>query len=120
MRGGELLDKTALDRLIAILGDDPADLADLLETFQEEGPMLVATMEQAAARQDGDTLRRTAHSLKSSARDVGAEVLADTCAAIEAMLRAGEAPDGVLIERVCTEWTVIDAALRTEIRRLKG
>lgn len=115
-----MLDKTALDRLIAILGDDPADLADLLETFQEEASVLVARLRDAAARQDGDTVRRTTHSLKSSARDIGAVVLADTCATIEAMLRAGETADAALIERVVTEWKDLDAVLRTEIATLKG
>ncbi|WP_431299869.1 Hpt domain-containing protein [Tabrizicola sp. BL-A-41-H6] len=115
-----MLDKTALDRLTAILGDDPADLADLLETFQDEGPGLVAALQSAAVRQDGDGVRRVAHSLKSSARDIGAVALAETCAEIEAMLRAGAAPDAALIDRVGAEWAVLHTFLRTETTRLKG
>ena len=89
-----VIDRAALQRLMRVIGDDPAELRDLIECFLEEGPILVADLCAAAALSDLDALRRAAHTLKSSARDFGAQRLETLCERLERDSRAGPVPNG--------------------------
>lgn len=86
-----VIDKAALDRLRAIVGDD-ASAAEVVSEFLAEGPILIGAL--LAAAQDGDLqqTRRSAHSIKSNARDMGAVELGDICDRIEAASAQGSAP----------------------------
>jgi CheY-like chemotaxis protein len=86
-----LLDPSAITALKAQIGDNRADLALLIESFLELGPGLCRTLSQAAQDGDWKTLYRTAHTLKTSARDFGATELADFSAALEEQARAEDA-----------------------------
>ena len=77
-----------------MIGGDPAELRDLIECFLEEGPILIADLRAAATTSDPDALRRVAHTLKSSARDFGAQHLETLCACLERDSRAGPVPNG--------------------------
>lgn len=115
-----MIDRAALERLQEALGDDPADLVDLLETFLSDAPEIVDLMDAAADAADLDVVRRQAHSLKSNARDMGATALAGLCASLEGDLRDGRDP-GDLKGRVAgvrEEWTRVARALTEEIERL--
>ncbi len=83
-------DAGALDRLLEVIGGDKAALRDLVQSFLEEAPALVARLLAAVAAQDSDMLRHAAHTLKGSAVDFGAAGLGDICRDLEAMGRAGE------------------------------
>jgi HPt (histidine-containing phosphotransfer) domain-containing protein len=115
-----MIDRSAFDRLRHAMGDDPRDLIELIESFLEEGPRLLAEMEAAAPAGDLALLRRHAHSLKSNARDLGATALAGLCAWFEGDLRDGR-DIGDLSGRVAAlreEWDRVRAALSDEIVRL--
>ncbi|WP_432486878.1 hybrid sensor histidine kinase/response regulator [Kineococcus sp. SYSU DK018] len=73
---------------------DRALFAQLLTSFVERAPGAVADLEVALASGDVRELETRAHSLKGSAANLGAEVLAQLCADLEAQARAGEAPVG--------------------------
>src|SRR5687767_14003573 len=88
-----VIDRAALQRLMRVVGDDPAELRDLIECFLEEGPILVAELHAALASSDLDALRRAAHTLKSTARDFGAQHLEELCARLERDGRAGRVPN---------------------------
>jgi HPt (histidine-containing phosphotransfer) domain-containing protein len=115
-----MLDRSALDRLRQTLGDDPADLVDLLETFLADAPDILVSMEAAAQAGDPGVVRRHAHSLKSNARDLGAMDLAVICATLEGDLREGRDP-GDLRARVAdvrAEWVCVTSDLNAEIARI--
>lgn len=83
------LDQTALDNLSEMTGDDPDFLAEMINTYLDDGPNLIAEMQVAAADGDWATLRRASHTLKSHSRTFGAAVLGDLCQEIETQSAAG-------------------------------
>jgi CheY-like chemotaxis protein/HPt (histidine-containing phosphotransfer) domain-containing protein len=83
------LDKVALERLREMVGGDPEILTELIDTFLEDGPHLLADMRQAVKKGDAGGLRLAAHGLKSNSADFGATVLAEMCRELEMMGKAG-------------------------------
>ncbi|SDE74154.1 Hpt domain-containing protein [Ruegeria marina] len=57
--------------------------AELVATFLQEAPGMIADLRAAAAEGAADDLRRAAHSIKSNAAIFGAEPLADIAREIE-------------------------------------
>ncbi|ESY51407.1 MULTISPECIES: Hpt domain-containing protein [unclassified Mesorhizobium] len=95
----------ALDKLLDLIGGDQDSLAELIESFLEESTLLVEQMRRAAESGDRSGLGRAAHTLKSSARDFGANQLSALCAAMEQSCRAsmpgGAATEVELIADAC-------------------
>jgi HPt (histidine-containing phosphotransfer) domain-containing protein len=85
----DLIDRTALARLMRAIGGDADDLRDLLGDFAESAPSLVAEMQAAIAADDVEPLRRAAHTLKSNAKDFGASALAALCGEVETACKEG-------------------------------
>ena len=56
---------------------------ELVETFAEDLPQMLATLRQAHAAGDATTFRRAAHSIKSNASTFGALPLASLARALE-------------------------------------
>jgi HPt (histidine-containing phosphotransfer) domain-containing protein len=50
-------------------------VAELVDTFLQEAPAMLSDLRSARAAGDGDTFRRTAHSLKSNGQTFGALTL---------------------------------------------
>jgi PAS domain S-box-containing protein len=84
-----LLDAVALERLREMVGGDAQILIELIDTFLEDGPHLLADMRQAVEREDVAGLRLAAHGLKSNSADFGATVLSELCRELEMMGKAG-------------------------------
>ena len=82
------LDTRALDQLQELIGGDRDALLELIETFLEEGDEIVLDMRSSVSTRDIDLLRRSAHSLKSSAQDFGSVRLSQLCASLESRCRA--------------------------------
>jgi len=109
----DTIDTHALDRLGELIGGDPDALRELVQTFIEEADEIVAGLRTALSVNDLDTLRRGAHSMKSSAQDFGAGELAGLAARLESRTRdawPSSAPADV--EALATAF----AAARTELR----
>ncbi|MBC7730782.1 MAG: Hpt domain-containing protein [Bacteriovorax sp.] len=53
----------------------PEFAAELVDTFLEEAPLMLAELRSARAEADADTFRRAAHSLKSNSQTFGAMAL---------------------------------------------
>ncbi|HEY1013796.1 MAG TPA: Hpt domain-containing protein, partial [Herpetosiphonaceae bacterium] len=70
---------------------EPDLVGQLIDLFAQESPPQVAAIARAVAEGDADSLRQTAHSLKSSAANLGAGALAAICAELEKRGRGGEA-----------------------------
>jgi len=69
----------------------------------------------AVEKGDGESLRRAAHTLKSSSANVGATGLPELCRKVEEMARAGEIPASgdPLLRRLEEEYRSVREALST-------
>jgi HPt (histidine-containing phosphotransfer) domain-containing protein len=91
--GENVIDRTAIDRLLEVIGGDREDLAELIDDFRSETPRLLTRMQAAAASQDLGELRIVSHSLKSNGRDFGAIRLTALCEQLEHACRDGAVDD---------------------------
>ncbi len=74
---------TELKEMVGIA--NPEMLAELIETFLEDAPLLIGEMKAALDEQDPHQLNRAAHTLKASSAAFGATVLAGLCQELEAV-----------------------------------
>ena len=89
----DILDATVLDDLLEYIGTDAAHA--VIELFIGESRELAATI--GAAETPREDVRRAAHSLKSSAGQLGASALAEAALAVEqaAETNSAELPDHI-------------------------
>ncbi len=80
-----LFDTQLLLELIDVIGPEQAIAAipELITLFVRDAPQYRAAILTAITQQDGDTLRRSAHTLKSSSRSLGAASLGQACESLE-------------------------------------
>jgi len=83
-----VINEKQLDQLCELIGGDQESLFELIETFLEEGREMILEMETSTETNDLDTLRRCAHSMKSSSQDFGAVDLSELNAALEAQCKS--------------------------------
>ena len=113
MAGRGVLDETALGNLREMTGDDPAFLAEIIDTYVADAGDLLATMRQAFRVGDAPELRRAAHSLKSNSATLGATELAALCQALEEQARSGAMDRaGDLLAQIGAAYVEVEAALR--------
>lgn len=106
---GGVLDRTVLDKLRLVTGDK---FGLIIKTFSGNAEKLVADMEAAQTAGDAESLTRAAHSLKSSAGQLGALALQETAGQIEA--RAGEGDTvgtASAVERARTQFAAVQQEL---------
>jgi CheY-like chemotaxis protein len=80
-----------------MFGDDAATFLEILATFVEPSATIMQALAAACEAHDSEAVKQAAHQLKSSARAIGANPLADSCAELEA---AGRAADWSAIDRL--------------------
>ncbi len=109
----EPTESAVLDRLRKVTGDDTDFITEMIDTFLEDAPTLLETMQQSALQGNAAELRLAAHSLKSNSAEFGAEALYQVCKEAEAMGRA-ESPHEAkpLVVRARTEYEKLEAVLR--------
>lgn len=90
-----MIDRDAIRALQEIVGGDRADVIELISCFLDEAPRIFDSMVAAASAGDAETVRRSAHSLKSNARDMGAGELSSRCASLEHDLAGQASLDGL-------------------------
>lgn len=111
----EVVDRAALDELVAMTGGDRAFLVELIDTFSTDAAGLLADLEAAADSGDDAAMMRPAHSLKSNAASFGAHQLAELCRSVEHDAREGGVPDAVTrVAAIRDELVVVEAALQAE------
>lgn len=110
-----VLEPAAIDRLLRLGG---ADLVRrLVELYLEQGPDRLQALADGVAQSDAALVERAAHTLKSTAGNVGATRLQQSAQAAEAL--AGEGViDGGLAERIRSEFEESAAALRRALGEL--
>jgi signal transduction histidine kinase/CheY-like chemotaxis protein len=84
-----VLDPKALENLLAVVGGEFDFLVELIDSFLEEAPQLLAELQQFVAGGDAAGVRRVAHSLKSNGADFGANTFSKLCKELEMMAKNG-------------------------------
>ena len=108
----EVIDRSAIRKLLDLIGGDPEDLRELIEEFEKETPQIVASMHGAVSEGDMTTLRIAAHSLKSNSHDMGATALAHLCAELEQACKDGAVSDpAAQVAAIEAQLTLARAAL---------
>jgi two-component system, sensor histidine kinase and response regulator len=87
----QVLDVSALDRLDRIGG--PTFVVEMIELFLDHSPTRLAAARSAFLASDYRRLYRSAHSLKSTAANVGAETLKSLAERVEALAAAENGAD---------------------------
>lgn len=95
--GDKPINAMALSRMF---GDDTARHSDILRKFVPQAEAIITEINTAFKVRDAEQISFYSHKLKSSARTVGADVLADLCLNLE--LAGGEA-DWSVIDNLCPE-----------------
>ena len=102
------LDSGALEALRVQFGDE-AFVQDLLDTFLQEAPRLVADLRSGSAEE----ARRAAHTLKTNARTLGAAELGRLCEELEELAKEdGLEAAGRRLARAEAEYARVESALR--------
>jgi len=83
-------------------------VVELVDTFLEEAPAMLAELRDAQAAGSAERFRRAAHSLKSNASTFGATRLAAMARALEL---GGPVPDGAPLDALEAEHLRVAAAL---------
>jgi PAS domain S-box-containing protein len=91
---GAVIDERAIKDTF---GDDDVTFKEILLSFIEPSQAIVAEIETAWKSRNSDDVRDAAHKLKSAARSVGANALADTCVKLE---KAGKTGDWAVIDEL--------------------
>ena len=111
----ETLDRATLETLVSSLGggDEGREaVGELVDTFLDDASTQMATLREAVESGDADTVRRVAHTLKSTGATFGAQPFAELCRELETLGRDGElgaAPD--LLAETHEEWERVRDAL---------
>lgn len=107
-----VLDPAALENLRETVGGDVEFMVELMNTFLEDAPRMLADMHQALESGDAVLLRRSAHSLKSNSAEFGAMDLSELCRELEALSKNGSIEGAEeLVGRIKAEFTDVKAAL---------
>lgn len=116
------LDPAAIARLFETLGDDAPELVvELIDTFFEEAPALVAAIRAGLAAGDSDRVRRAAHSLKQNAATLGASDLMEVSRDLEVMARSGDLRDAApFLARIEAGYTPTRSALDALAQKWAG
>jgi HPt (histidine-containing phosphotransfer) domain-containing protein len=78
-----VLDEAVLEQLLETVGGDRTFLAELVEAYLGDSPGLLEAMRSGLRGDDRTSLRRAAHTLKSTSASLGATVFAAACREVE-------------------------------------
>ncbi len=107
------LDTATLAELLETVGNDREFLAELIETYLADSPNLFAELRAGLASGDGVSVRRAAHTLKSTSASFGATHLAALGREMEAAADAGDlAAVAARVETAETEFEAVAVTLR--------
>ena len=110
-----IVDGPTFGGLVEAMGAD--FIGELIDTYCEETPQLVAEIQRALAEGDADTLRRTAHSIKSSSASFGAIAFSALAREVEMLGKEAKlAEAGPKVERLAADYAAVAQALR-ELQR---
>jgi two-component system sensor histidine kinase/response regulator len=108
---------TGVDREVALsrVGGDVELLREIAGLFLEDYPKVMADLREAVAKSDAKAVERTAHALKGSVANFGAQAAVDAALSLETMGRAQQL--GKVVEVLQTLEQAL-AALRPALESL--
>jgi CheY-like chemotaxis protein/HPt (histidine-containing phosphotransfer) domain-containing protein len=107
-----VLDPTALEDLLSMLGGEFTYLVELIDSFLEDAPQLLAELTEFAEGGDAAGVRRVAHSLKSNGADFGATTFSNLCRELEMMGKEGAIEGAAdLVAHIAAEYGKVEVAL---------
>ena len=114
-----LLDPAALDNLRSLRMDgEPDPLPGLIQLFITDTTKRIAQIDAAIKNSSSTDLEAAAHSLKGSASNLGASMIAATCGRIMQHARKNEfAPMTDLLKSVEADFAKVKDALLEEVKR---
>jgi HPt (histidine-containing phosphotransfer) domain-containing protein len=96
----------------------PDPVVELIDLFMEDAPERLQAMQTSLDRHDAEALRIAAHSLKGSAKNLGARPLARICAELEKQILAADWDNALLtIRAIGQEFDKLRAVLAVEKSR---
>lgn len=108
-----VLDPSVIDVLRSLTPPgEPDVLKEVLTIFLVEVPPRLERLRNAQAANDIELIHRTAHSLKGSAGNIGANAMFAVCKELDERSRAGDAAAaGPLIEALGVEYSKVEAEI---------
>lgn len=107
-----VIDANAFEDLKQMAGADFID--ELINTFLEDAPQLMAQLHSARAANDAESFRRAAHSLKSNAASFGANDLSALAKELEMLGRENK------LSEVGAKLKAVEAAYQVAAQELRG
>ena len=106
-----IIDQATFEKLTTDVGAD--FVGELIATYCEETPPLIAKLRYALGANDADAFRRAAHSIKSTSNTFGALSLGEAARELEMMGRAGDlAGAQEKVDRLAAEYDRVQQALK--------
>ena len=107
-----VIDKTTFDELKQMSGED--FINELIDTFLEDAPEMIAEIKSGLAANNADTFRRAAHSMKSNAATFGASQLAALAKELEMLGKENK------LHEIGDRLNALDEAYESVRSELKG
>lgn len=105
------LDTSAIETLKEVMEDE---FNLLLDTFFEDSVQRIQDLRTECQQQNAEAFRRSAHSLKGSASNLGATGLAGLCLKAEEMGLSGDLNGAEsLLEQIDAEYRLVSASLES-------
>jgi len=112
---GTTINETMFEELCDIMEEE---MPSLLQTFRDTIPELIEQTGAAIAQHDSDALAKTAHRIKGSSGNLGAERLMAVAFELEQKGRAGEAENAALLQQqLVNEYSQVSNALHNLSRK---
>ena len=114
----QVLDMTALENLLEMMGGEFSNLGMLIDSFLEDAPKQLAELEQGIKDSDAVVVRRVAHTLKSNGTDFGAVAFSDLCKELEIIGKSGiqEGTEALYVQ-IRAEYEKVKAALKNVLQQ---
>ena len=121
-QAGMVLDRNTLEQILALenQGSSSNLLEKLIKSYLDNTPELLEQLQKVAHRHNPQGLRETAHRLKSSSANLGAETMARLCNELEVMAQANSTENAIeMASRIKREYEKVKHGL-TEVLRTKS
>jgi len=117
--GTETLDRAILENLRELTSANEVDpLHELVELFLKDARLRLDKLTSSLQRQDWAQLASTAHTLKGSAKNLGAKHLANLLSSLEKHAKTGNLTDSAnILLNVSSEFHEVETALLAELQK---
>lgn len=125
-----VLDQGALEELQELAGGDQSFMIEVFETYLQDSPKLLHSLQMALRQADPGDLKKAAHTLKSTSKTVGAMGLAYRCQQLEMIALSLVDPTedehhqlaqaGDLIQDIGQAYEKVAAVLRQECQQYRS